>query len=93
MTLPLIVALVLGGLGVYVAYRNPKLGGALLVGLGIITVLYIIWEKDPTVFQTGNPPSSTAPAEPSTPASTPAPAPPASGSPTPGSTTSPPPIR
>ncbi|MGW6927527.1 hypothetical protein ACWGA9_40770 [Streptomyces sp. NPDC054950] len=62
MTLALIVALVLGGLGVYVAYQNPKLGGALLVGLGIITVLYIIWEKDPTVFETGNPSSSTVPA-------------------------------
>ncbi|MFM9625051.1 hypothetical protein ACKI14_44925 [Streptomyces turgidiscabies] len=62
MALALIVALVLGGLGVYVAYQNPKLGAALLVGLGIVTVLYIIWDKDPTVFETGNPSSSTVPA-------------------------------
>ncbi|MDX3516117.1 hypothetical protein PV755_45730 [Streptomyces caniscabiei] len=57
MTLLLIVALMLGGIGVYIAYRNPKLGAAILVGLGIVTVLYIIWEKDPTVFQTDVPPS------------------------------------
>ncbi|MEU6688478.1 hypothetical protein [Streptomyces sp. NPDC046832] len=83
MTLPLIVALVLGGLGVYVAYKNPKLGAALLVGLGVITVLYLIWEKDPTVFQTGNPSSSTVPAVTSTPPW----APPATSS-TPSTTTS-----
>jgi hypothetical protein len=52
-TLPLIVALALGGVGTYIAYRDPKMGGALLVGLGVVTVLYIVWEKDPSVFQPG----------------------------------------
>ncbi|MFD7283483.1 hypothetical protein ACFV80_42475 [Streptomyces sp. NPDC059862] len=64
MTLPLIVALALGAAGVYIAYRNPQLGAAILVGLGIVTVLYVVWEKDPSVFQTGVPPASaTVPAQ------------------------------
>lgn len=76
MTLPLIVALTLGGVGVYVAYRNPKLGVALMVGLAIITTLYIIWEKDPSVFQTGDIPASSTVPTPSGSAAT-QPAPPA----------------
>lgn len=60
MILPLVVALALGGVGVYIAYRNPRLGAAILVGLGIVTVLYLIWEKDPSVFQTGVPSVSTS---------------------------------
>ncbi len=65
MTLPLIVALALAGVGVYIAYRNPRMGAAILVGLGIVTVLYLVWDKDPSVFQTGVPPvSSTAPTQP-----------------------------
>ncbi|WP_329332683.1 hypothetical protein OG252_51950 [Streptomyces sp. NBC_01352] len=64
MTLPLIVALALGGVGVYIAYRNPRLGAAILVGLGIVTVLYLIWDKDPSVFQTTVPSTvSTAPTQ------------------------------
>jgi hypothetical protein len=51
--MPLIVALALGGVGAYIAYRNPQMGAALLVGLGVITVLYVVWEKDPSVFQPG----------------------------------------
>jgi hypothetical protein len=63
-TMPLIVALALGGVGVYVAYRDPKLGAAILVGLGIMTMLYLIWDKDPSVFQTGGPSvSSTVPGQ------------------------------
>ncbi|WP_146232377.1 hypothetical protein [Streptomyces sp. NWU49] len=61
--MPLIVALALAGVGVYAAYRDPKLGTALLVGFAIITVLYVIWEKDPTVFETDSPPSSTVPTQ------------------------------
>ncbi|WP_151775792.1 hypothetical protein [Streptomyces abyssomicinicus] len=60
MTLPLIVALALGGVGVFIAYRNPQLGTALLVGLGVITVLYLVWEKDPSVFQPGVVPAPSA---------------------------------
>lgn len=62
MTLLLIVALALAGAGVYIAYRNPRLGAAILVGLGILTALYLVWEKDPSVFQTSVPPVPT-PAE------------------------------
>ncbi|MGW0630490.1 hypothetical protein [Streptomyces sp. NPDC002758] len=64
MTLPFIVALALGAAGVYIAYRIPQLGAAILVGLGIVTVLFLVWEKDPSVFETGVPPvTSTAPAQ------------------------------
>ncbi|MGW7749410.1 hypothetical protein ACWGKF_43435 [Streptomyces chartreusis] len=42
--------------GVFSAYRNPKLGAAILVGLAVITVLYLILEKAPTVFPMGNNP-------------------------------------
>ncbi|MFJ9662874.1 hypothetical protein ACIRPR_33605 [Streptomyces griseoflavus] len=62
-TLPLIVVLALSGVGVYAAYRNPKLGAALLVGIGILTGLYIVLEKDPGMFPTDGPPSSTAPVQ------------------------------
>lgn len=58
MTLALIVALVLGGVGVYMAYRDPKLGSAILVGLAIVGTLYVVWEKDPSVFETDVPPAS-----------------------------------
>jgi hypothetical protein len=61
MTLPLIVALALAGIGVYIAYRNPRLGAAILVGLGILTALYMVWEKDPSVFQTSVPSMSSTP--------------------------------
>ncbi|GHE14152.1 hypothetical protein GCM10010339_83750 [Streptomyces alanosinicus] len=64
MTLPLIVALALAGVSVYISYRNPRLGAAILVGLGILTALYMVLEKDPSVFQVGVPPTpSTAPAQ------------------------------
>ncbi|MGW9595419.1 hypothetical protein ACWHLZ_34610 [Streptomyces chartreusis] len=66
-TLALIVVLTLGGVGVYVAYRNPKLGGALLVGLAIVTTLYVVLEKDSSAFPTNEPPpptTSTTPEEP-----------------------------
>jgi hypothetical protein len=42
--LPLTVALALAGAGVYAAYRNPNLGAALLVGIAILTALYVVWE-------------------------------------------------
>jgi hypothetical protein len=57
-TLPLIVALALAGAGVCAAYRNPNLGAALLVGVAILTALYVVWEKDLSVFQTNAPGSS-----------------------------------
>ncbi|MEU9756987.1 hypothetical protein AB0D90_28285 [Streptomyces althioticus] len=65
MSLLLIFALVLAGVGVYMSYRDPKLGAAILVGLGIVTVLFLIWEKDPSLFdELETPPASTVPADP-----------------------------
>jgi hypothetical protein len=61
--LPFIVALALAGAGVYVAYRNPALGTAILVGVGIMGLLYVVLATDPTVFPAETPPSSTAPAQ------------------------------
>ena len=51
MTLFAIVVLALAGVGVYLAYKNPKLGGAILVGVAIITVLWLIG-KDPSTVPT-----------------------------------------
>ncbi|MEQ6028201.1 hypothetical protein SOM70_37245 [Streptomyces salinarius] len=61
--LPFIVALALAGVGVYAAYRNPPLGTAILVGVGILGVFYVVLVTDPTMFPAEAPPSSTAPAE------------------------------
>ncbi|MFF9803002.1 hypothetical protein ACF1G3_37120 [Streptomyces rochei] len=66
MTLFAIVVLALAGVGVYLAYKNPKLGGAILVGVAIITVFWLIG-KDPSTFPTQpglGTSSSTPPAEP-----------------------------
>lgn len=60
MSLFLIVALALGGVGVYIAYRDPKLGAAILVGLAIVTALYLIWQNDPSLTQTVVPPTSSS---------------------------------
>lgn len=65
MTLFAIVVLALAGVGVYLAYTNPRLGGAILVGVAIITVLWLI--GDPSTFPTQpglGTSSSTPPAEP-----------------------------
>ncbi|MFE0726302.1 hypothetical protein ACFW23_35855 [Streptomyces rochei] len=61
--LPFIVVLALAGVGVYVAYRNPALGVAIMVGVGILGVLYVVLVTDPTMFPAQPPPSSPAPAE------------------------------
>ncbi|MFJ1874237.1 hypothetical protein [Streptomyces chartreusis] len=58
-TLALIVVLTLGGVGVYVAYHYPKLDGALLVGLAIVTTLYMVLEKDSSAFPASEPPPTT----------------------------------
>ncbi|MFB6931259.1 hypothetical protein [Streptomyces chartreusis] len=66
-TLALIVVLALGGVGMYVAYRNPQLGAAILVGIAIVTALYLVLEKDSTAFPKSEPPppsTSTNPEEP-----------------------------
>lgn len=40
-----IVLLALGGLAAYIAYQDEKLGAALLVGGGVITLLYLLLKK------------------------------------------------
>lgn len=57
-TLYLIVALVLGGLGVYITRRDPKWGTPLLVGAAIVTVLYLVWDHDQSRTSTDVPPAS-----------------------------------
>lgn len=59
--LPFIVALAIAGAGVYAAYRNPALGTAILVGVGILGVLYVVLVTDPTAFPTDVTPATTAP--------------------------------
>ncbi|MEV7210954.1 MULTISPECIES: hypothetical protein [unclassified Streptomyces] len=85
MALALIVVLALGGLGVYVAYQNPKLGTALLVGLAVVTTLYLISEKDPSVFETDSPVPSAPVQTPSGTSSGQAPPTPAASASPPGS--------
>lgn len=34
-----------GGIAAYAAYRDPNLGAALLVGAGVVTVLYLLLKK------------------------------------------------
>jgi hypothetical protein len=77
MMLMLIVGLALGGAAVYAAYRDQKLGAAIVVGLTVVTVFFLLMDRDPSAM-----PQTVAP---SAPTSTfmPTPAPPSpSGPPT-----------
>ncbi|MGW2749118.1 hypothetical protein [Streptomyces sp. NPDC001450] len=56
-TLFLIVALTLAGVGVYITKRDPKWGTPILVGVGILTALYILWDHDQSRSQTVVPPA------------------------------------
>jgi hypothetical protein len=40
-----IVLLLIGALAAYAAYRDPQLGAALLVGAGVITVVYLLLKE------------------------------------------------
>lgn len=40
-----IVLLTLGGVSVYIAYRNPELGAAILVGVGVVGLLYVLIKR------------------------------------------------
>ncbi|MBJ6613920.1 hypothetical protein ACFT8V_33330 [Streptomyces griseoincarnatus] len=41
-----IVVLTLAGVAVYLAYKKPDLGGALLVGIAVITLLVLLLDGD-----------------------------------------------
>lgn len=66
MMLTLIVAFALGGAAVYATYRDRKLGTAIVVGLTVITVFFLLMEKDPSATPQTVAPSTLTP----TPAST-----------------------
>ncbi|MEU6935067.1 hypothetical protein AB0A05_39060 [Streptomyces sp. NPDC046374] len=59
--LTLLVCLALGGTAVYAAYRDQKLGAAMVVGLTVVTVFLLLMEKGPSlaVPQTVAPPAPT----------------------------------
>lgn len=40
-----LVLLLIGGIATYVAYRDPRLGEALLVGAGAVTLLYLLLKR------------------------------------------------
>ena len=46
--LTLLVGLAFGGAAVYAAYRDQKLGAAIVVGLTVVTVFLLLMEKDPS---------------------------------------------
>lgn len=37
-----IVLLIVGGVAVYIAYRNPRMGAAILVGVGVVGLLLVL---------------------------------------------------
>ncbi|MFF2132887.1 hypothetical protein ACFVW1_47680 [Streptomyces olivochromogenes] len=63
MMLMLIVGLSLGGAAVYAAYRDQKLGAAIVVGLTVVTVFFLLMDRDPSAAmpQTVAPSAPTAP--------------------------------
>ncbi|MFG2437966.1 hypothetical protein [Streptomyces sp. NPDC048508] len=63
MVLTLVVGLMLGGIVVYVAYRDQKLGAALAVGAAVVVLFYSVIDKEqqpPAPPQT-DPPASSLP--------------------------------
>ncbi|MBB5932201.1 hypothetical protein [Streptomyces echinatus] len=64
--LTLLVGLAFGGAAVYAAYRDQKLGAAIVVGLTVVTVFFLLMEKNPSSAT----PQTVAP---STPVTTPTP--------------------
>ncbi|WP_327686417.1 hypothetical protein [Streptomyces sp. NBC_00467] len=63
MMLTLIVALAFGGAAVHAAYRNEKLGPAIVVGLTVVIVFYVVMDKDPSAAM----PQTVAPSAPASP--------------------------
>lgn len=66
MMLILIVGLMLGGAAVYAAYKDQKLGVALGVGAAVLTLFFVVIDKDLPAAQ----PQTVVPAVPAAPSST-----------------------
>lgn len=66
MTLTVIVVLALGGLASYAAYKDEKKGAAILVGVAVVGLLYLILGPVPSgdVQQIPSMPPSAAPSSP-----------------------------
>lgn len=47
MDLTAIVFLAIGGAVAYIAYQDARLGSALLVGAGVVTLLYLLLRQQP----------------------------------------------
>ncbi|MFE2823467.1 hypothetical protein [Streptomyces sp. NPDC059271] len=58
MALTLVVGLMLGGIVVYAAYRDQKLGAALAVGVAVVGLFYVVIERE----QPAAPPQTVPPA-------------------------------
>ncbi|MFC9399267.1 hypothetical protein ACFTWS_40120 [Streptomyces sp. NPDC057027] len=67
--LTLLVCLAFAGAAVYAAYRDQKLGAAIVVGLTVVTVFLLLMEKGPSlaVPQMVAPPTPTTTAPPAQP--------------------------
>ncbi|MFF4542476.1 hypothetical protein [Streptomyces aureus] len=61
--LTLLVGLAFGGAAVYAAYRDQKLGAAIVVGLTVVTVFFLLMDRDPSAAT----PQTVAPSEPAAP--------------------------
>ncbi|WP_331718292.1 hypothetical protein [Streptomyces sp. NBC_00134] len=75
MMLMLIVALALGGAGVYANYKDQKLGASLLVGLTVVTVFFLLMDKDPSAAAPWTVPPATPATMPTAPPAQPSPSP------------------
>ncbi|MFD7681026.1 hypothetical protein [Streptomyces sp. NPDC060187] len=53
MTITVIVVLLVGGLASYAVYKNEKAGAALLVGVAVIGVLYLLLGPVPGTTEQG----------------------------------------
>ncbi|MEU0311514.1 hypothetical protein, partial [Streptomyces cyaneofuscatus] len=57
----LIIFLTLGAAAVYKAYQDEKFGPALMVGLTVVTVCFLVMDKDPSAMLQTVAPSSLSP--------------------------------
>ncbi|WP_128381940.1 hypothetical protein [Streptomyces cavernae] len=71
-SLAAIVLLALGGVTVFIAYRNERLGAAILVGVGVVALLgVLLGAPEPAQSNGDRPVPSASVAPPTSPAGTP----------------------